>query len=766
MQKFGESQSVKRREDVRFLTGAGGYLDDIAPQGALHAYFFRSPVAHARITQLGLEDARAAEGVHGVFDAASLEAGQVDNNIPASVVSNRDGTKGAETKRPVLAKDRVRFVGETVAIVVAESLALAKDAAELIEFDYEELGAHVDLAKGGATLHDNAPENLAFDYGLGDAAATEATLAASAHRIKLSIDDNRIIVNSMEARGAFAEWGEDGRLHVCFGGQGVWGLKRAMTRFFGIDKAMVRITNPDVGGGFGMKGFSYPEYYAVAFAARACGRPVRWFADRSESMLSDNAGRDLVSECELGFDADHKITAYSVKTRCNIGAYNSEFAQFIQTDLFSKVFCGTYDIQTAYLGVEGFFTNTTPVDAYRGAGRPEAIYVLERMIDYAARELGISPMELRRKNFINVDAFPYTTPANVTYDCGDFRKVLRRIEGEADVAGFAARKADSAARGKLRGLGTCYYIESILGDPSESAAVEFTEDGGALLFVGTQSNGQGHETVYAQFLSDQSGIDYDKITVIQGDSDRIASGGGTGGSRSVTVQNTATLSTVQVMVKAFVPFLAEELGVAETDVTWEGDRYRVSGSNQTPDLLTVAEMARAKGREDLLRHESRITLDARSFPNGAHVAEVEIDSETGEVSVAKYTVTDDFGNLVHPTLVEGQIHGGIAQGIGQALTEHVVYDEDGQLLTASFMDYGMPRADDIPMIAFYTEPVPTKTNPMGMKGCGEAGTVGALAAVANGVLDAVWETGVRKVDMPFTPARMWSMMQADAIAAE
>lgn len=766
MQKFGESQTAKRREDVRFLTGTGRYVDDIAPADALHAVFLRSPVAHAKITGLDLEDALAVPGVHAIYDGAALEAAGVENSMPAGLITNRDGSSGAETLRQVLPTDRVRFVGEQVAMVVADSVEIAKDAAELIGFDYEDLDAHMAMEVGGTALHDTAPDNLAFDFGLGDEAETDAVLAASAHRVALSIDDNRIIVNSMEARGAFAEWGEDGRVHLCYGGQGVWGMKRNLSRFFRMPKDQVRITNPDVGGGFGMKGFGYPEYFAVAFAARELGRPVRWFSDRSEAMLTDNGGRDLVSQCEFGFDEDLRITAYKVNTRSNLGAYNSEFAQFIQTELFSKVFCGTYDIRTAYLGVTGYFTNTTPVDAYRGAGRPEAIYVLERMIDYAARELGVSPLELRRRNFIAADAFPHTTPAGITYDCGDFRKVLARVEQEADIAGFATRKAESAARGKLRGLGTCYYIESILGDPTESAAVEFTEDGGALLYVGTQSNGQGHETVYAQFLSDQTGIPVEKIEIVQGDSDRIKQGGGTGGSRSVTVQNTATLETISVMVTAFTPFVADQLEVPEDAVTWEGDRFRADGSNQTPDLLEAAAMARVAGREDLLRHEAQITLDARSFPNGAHVAEIEIDPETGHVEVAKYTITDDFGNLVHRTLVEGQIHGGVAQGIGQALTEHVVYDADGQLLTASFMDYGMPRADHVPMIAFYSEPVPTKTNPLGMKGCGEAGTVGALAAVANGVLDAVWEEGIHKVDIPFTPSRMWQLMQGRPVAAE
>jgi len=766
MEKFGKSQPVTRVEDVRFLTGHGRYVDDIAPQGALFAYFLRSSVAHGEISALELDDARDMPGVHLVVAANDLVAAGIQIGLAGVVVTNRDGTRGAAPVRPILAQDRVRHVGEAIVMIVADSVLAAKDAAEVIGLEIDDLPVHVDLAVGGDAIHPEAPENLAFDWGMGDAAAVAKAIDGADRVVTVEVFDNRVIVNSMEPRGCYAEV-TDGRLHLAFNGQGVWGMKADLARHFGLDPAEIRVTNPDVGGGFGMKGMRYPEYFVVAHAARVLGRPMRWMSERTEAMLSDNAGRDLTTTATLAFDANHKIVAYHLDTIANMGAYNSQFAQAIQTDLFAKVLMGTYDVQTAYMHTRGVFTNTTPVDAYRGAGRPEAIFVLERVMDAAARQLGVDPWTLRARNFILPEKFPYTTVSGVTYDVGDFAKVLARAGQEADRDGFAARKAASAAAGKLRGQGLCYYIESILGDPSETTKVEFV-DGGALIYVGTQSNGQGHETVYAQFLADQTGIPADRITVVQGDSDRIATGGGTGGSRSVTVQNTATLATVAVTQAAFTAFLAEAEGVDAAAVSFDDERFRIAGSNLTPTMLDMADMARAAGRDDLLTHSARIKLDHRSFPNGAHVTEVEIDPDTGVVSVERYTVVDDFGNLIKPMLAEGQVHGGVAQGIGQALTERVVFDADGQLLTASFMDYGMPRADDIPMIGFSTECTPSLYNPMGMKGCGEAGTVGALAAVSNAVIDALWDVGVREIAMPFTPHRVWQAMeiaQGDSAAA-
>ncbi len=765
MDKFGKSQSVKRVEDTRFLTGQGRYVDDIAPRDALYGFVLRSPVAHGVITTLDVTEALAAPGVHLILTARDLLEAGVTLGMGATLTKNRDGSSGAAPERPLLARDRVRFVGEPVAMIFAETLEQARDAAELIVFDHDDLPVHLALAVGGEAIHPEAPQNRAFDWALGDRKATDAAFDAAARTVRLEVEDNRIIVNSMEPRGCFAEW--DGtRLHLAFNGQGVWGVKQNIVDLLGLAPDNVRVTNPDVGGGFGMKGMPYPEYFVCAQAARMLGRPVRWMSERGEAMLSDNAGRDLVTLGELAFDDANRITGYRLHTVCNLGAYNSNFGQLIQTMLFSRVLPGVYDIPTMFLQVDGIYTNTTQVDAYRGAGRPEAIYVLERMMDRAARELGVDPWELRRINFIRPEQFPFRTIVGETYDVGDFARVLDRAAHHADKAGFDARKAASQRAGRLRGQGLCYYIESILGSPSENVEVSFEQDGGVLIYVGTQSNGQGHETVFAQFLSDQTGIPADRITVVQGDSDLIPEGGGTGGSRSVTVQTNATLTAVAGITAKFAKFLAGEMDVPADRIGFDDERFRADGSNLTPSMLEVAEMARAAGREDLLRHRATAQLPARSYPNGAHVAEVEIDPDTGRVTVERYTVVDDFGNLINPMLAEGQVHGGVVQGIGQAIQERVVYDETGQLLSASFMDYAMPRADDVPMIGFSVEPVPSTANPMGMKGCGEAGTVGAMAAVANAVQDAMWERGVRQADMPFTPQRVWEMLKVTDISAE
>ena len=765
MTKFGTSQSVRRKEDVRFLTGQGRYVDDLAPKGAAHAVFVRAPVAHARIASLDIEESRGAAGVIAVYTAADLD-GKLRNAMNASVVDNRDGSKGAAPVRPMLAVDRVRYAGEAVAVVIAETRQQGLDAAEMVAVDYDDLPVHVETATGGPQIHAEAPENRAYDWAHGDEAATEAAFAAAAHRVRLDLVDNRVIANPMEPRGAYAEMA-DGRLHVCVNGQGVWGLRDALARKLGMDRADVRVTNPDVGGGFGMKSFDYPEYFVMAFAARETGRAVRWMAERGEGHMTDASGRDLVTTAEAAFDADHRLTALRFHTVSNLGAYNSPYGQFIQSELALKVMPGVYDVQTTFFHVEGVYTNTTPVDAYRGAGRPEAIYALERLMDQSARELGISPMELRRRNFIPRESFPYVSASGETYDVGDFARVLDRAEAEADLAGFNARRAASEAAGKYRGLGLCYYIESILGSQVESTKIEFTEDGGVTLYVGTQSNGQGHETVFAQILHQRTGIPFERIAFVQGDSDRIAKGGGTGGSRSVTMQGNSINAAADEMIEKFRPLAGDELEVAAADIEFSDGAFRVVGTDRTIGMMELAGVARRQGRDNLLLTDRENEVAGRSYPNGAHFCEVEVDPETGRTEVVKYTVVDDFGVLMNPMLAEGQVHGGVAQGIGQAITEQVVYDADGQLLSGSFMDYALPRAYDVPWMHFHAELVPSTANEIGMKGCGEAGTVGALAAVTNAALDAVWGAGVRHVDMPLTPVRMWGWLDAARrVAAE
>jgi carbon-monoxide dehydrogenase large subunit len=765
MQKFGLSQSTPRSEDPRLLTGHGAYVDDIAPAGALHAYMLRSPMAHGTVAELDLEAARDMPGVHMILTSESIQADGLDDHIPTDVADDGTGRPGVAPRRPLLARGRVRFVGEGVAMVVAETRDQARDAAEAIRLDVEELPAKVDVAPGGQPVHDEAPDNVAYVWEAGDAAAVDAAFASAHRTVRLEVEDNRIICASLEPRGCYAEPVDGGRLHVCVNGQGVWGTKRRLAKILGMDVADVRVTNPDVGGGFGMKANDYPETFLVAHAARTLGRPVRWMSDRSEAMLSDNAGRDLRQTAELAFDEELRITAYRSTNVANMGAYNSAYAQNIQSELLAKVLTGVYDIPAAHLRSTGVFTNTTQVDAYRGAGRPEAIFVLERAMDRAAHELGVDRFELRRRSFVKPHQFPYETPTGESYDVGDFDRVLDRALAEADVAGLQARRAEAAARGRLLGLGACYYIESILGNPAEHAELEFTEGGGARLYVGTQSNGQGHETVYRQFLATDLGLPPEAVEIVQGDSDRIATGGGTGGSRSVTTQGTANKAVAEEVIARFAPFVSEHLGC---EAAFEDGQWRATGSNTVMTMLEAAQAARAAGREDLMRTRKKARIDGRSYPNGCHLCEVEIDPETGGLEVTRYTVVDDFGTLMNPMMAEGQVHGGVAQGIGQAVSEHVVYDEDGQLLTASFMDYGMPRAVGLPMIAFHSEPVPSTRNPMGMKGCGEAGTVGAMAAIGNAVEDALRGRGVGQVDMPFTPARLWSALQgaAPAVAAE
>jgi len=749
--KFGMAQPLLRREDVRFLTGAGRYVADLVPKGALVAVFLRSDYPHGEIVRLDLTAARAAPGVHLVLAAADLEAAGVTLAMKGERIRTADGL-GAAPERPVLAKGRVRFVGEAIAVVVAETEAAARDAIALIDVEIDALPPALRLGGDAEAIHPDAPQNRAFDFAFGDAAGVAAALAASAHVVAVEVVHNRVTAASIEPRAAFAEW-DGSRLHLCVNGQGVWTQRDELARQLGVPRDRVRVTNPDVGGGFGMKAMTYPEYVVIAEAARQSGRPVAWISTRSEAMLSDNAGRDLVARAEIGFDAGQRITGYRVNLVSNLGAYNSQFGQAIQTELFAKVLTGVYDVPVAALLATGVYTNSVPVDAYRGAGRPEAILTVERAMDEAARLLGADPVALRQKNVIR--DFPHVTMAGEVIDVGDFAGLLDTVAGTT--AGYAGRVAASRAKGLLRGLGIASYIEAILGDAHEVARLVLEADGGATIYVGTQSNGQGHESVFSRMVAEATGIDQALVRIVEGDSDRVAKGGGTGGSRSVTVQGTAIRATVLAVVAGFEAFLGAEWGVE--GVAFDDLRFGAPGTNLRLTLVEAAALARARGRLDLIDRAERIVLDGRSFPNGVHVAEVEIDPETGGLRLDRYGVVDDFGVLVAPNLVEGQVHGGVAQGYGQAVGEWLVQDDAGQVITGSFMDYAMPRAADLPMIGFAERGIPTRMNPLGMKGCGEAGTVGALAAISNAVRDALVPVGVVRVDMPFTPSRIWTWIE-------
>ena len=775
MAKFGSGQPVRRVEDVRFIRGEGRYTDDIDVEGQLYGFVVRSPVAHGHLRGLDVEEARAAPGVHAVLTGADLAALDA-NRLPCVVpIKNRDGSGRADPGRPVLAVDKVRFTGEGLAFIVADSIAEAKDAAELVTYDLEELEAVATstvAASSEVLVHESAPGNRVFDWQFGDDAAIETAFAGAAHVTKLELVNNRLVANPMETRAIVADWRDD-RLDAQVCSQGVWGMKDVFANHvLHVPEDQVRVRTADVGGGFGMKVFFYPEYAMAAVAARQLGRAVKWTAERSEGFLTDAGGRDHVTTAEMAFDADHRILGMRVHTLANMGAHLSHFAPFIPTGAALKVLCGVYDVKRLVSRVEGVFTNTAPVDAYRGAGRPESIYCIERLIEKAARELGVDRTELRAKNFVPTDAMPFATAVGETYDSGAFETVMHRAMERADWAGFEGRRG--ARPGKRRGIGMCYYIESTMGNPNESADVRFEDDGTVSVAVGTQSNGQGHETAYAQVLVDKLGVPIEQVRLVQGDSDRIASGGGTGGSRSLTAQGVAIRHASDEVIKKGKLYAAQELEAAPADISFEDGEFSVVGTDRKVAILELAAkaktMAAPEGTDGKgLDAMAQITLDAWTFPNGCHIAEVEVDEATGITEVVRYTIVDDFGVVVNPMLVAGQVHGGTVQGIGQALMEHTVYDGTGQMLSGSFMDYTMPRADNVPLFDFSTfDGAPCKTNEMGVKGCGEAGSVGSCAAVINAVIDALADLGVTQVDMPATPEVVWSLIHGDGlkVAAE
>jgi carbon-monoxide dehydrogenase large subunit len=757
--KFGMGASVLRVEDNAFITGRGRYTDDIAPEGVLHGYVLRSPVANGTFRILSTEAAAAAPGVHLVLTGADL--GHLKDLASVVMQKQPDGTRAPTRDIPILCRDRVRYVGDAVAFVVADTRALAQDAAELIEIDYES----EDAAAETATALDAAtplvwPElgtNRALLYELGERSASDAAFARAATVTRIQFHNNRLVCNYMEPRSAIAEWKEDeDRFVFTAGSQGVHSMQRFIAAVFGFGPEKLRVVTPDVGGGFGPKTFVYREYPLVIEAARRLKRPVKWAGDRTEHFLTDAQGRDNVVTAEMAMDADGRFLALRVQNIANMGAYISQFGPYIPY-VGATMSTGVYDIPALDVTITGVYTNTCPVDAYRGAGRPEAALLLEKLVDACARDIGIGVEEIRRRNFVRPEQFPYRTATGRLYDTGEFDGHMTLALERAGWADFPERARKAAADGKIRGIGLATYVEACAFPGSEPAFLRLEGDGTVTLRIGTQSNGQGHATAYAQFVAEKLNLDIAKIRVQQGDTDQLKSGGGTGGSRSIPLGGVSAARAGEDLAKKIKQIAADELEASAADIELVDGTARIVGTDRVMDFASLAKAA--KKPEDLGGFGEFVQGEA-TYPNGSHVCEVEIDPETGATEIVRYTIVDDFGVTVNPILLAGQVHGGVVQGIGQALTENTVYGEDGQLLTATFMDYAMPRADNVPSFSFETRNVPSTTNALGMKGAGEAGTIGSTPAALNAVTDALWRAyGIRHIEMPATPARIWNAIQ-------
>jgi carbon-monoxide dehydrogenase large subunit len=768
MTKFGLAQSVRRVEDPRLLLGNGRYTDDIVLPGMLFGIVLRSPHAAAKLGAIDTAAAGSVPGVKAIYTAADLNADGI-GPLPCAVsLDNRDGSTMASPPHPVLADRAVRHVGDPVAFIVADSAKAARDAAELITVDYDIQPSVTDLATvtdaGAPSVWPEVQRNIVFDWEFGDRAKTDAQFAKAAHVTRLTVVNNRIVVSSMEARASIADFdAATGRWTLYANTQGGWLVKGLIAPLFQAEPDRFRIITPDVGGGFGMKLFLYAEHVLTCYAARKLGRPVKWASERSEAFLCDTQGRDNLTLGELAIDADGKFLALRTRVVANMGAYLSNFGPYIPTIAGTSVIASVYGFQAVYANVVGVFTNTVPVDAYRGAGRPESNYLMERLVDAAARDLKIDRTELRRRNMVPTSAMPHTTPYGTTYDSGDFRMVLDAALKSMDYAGFAARRAEAAKRGKRRGLGLAYYLEATGGDPTERAEIRFADDGGVDVLVGTQSTGQGHETAYVQLTSQRLGIDAENIRIRQGDTDVIPVGGGTGGARSLYSEGQAILLTADSVIDKGRQAAAEVLEAAAEDIAFADGRFSIVGTDRGVDIIALA----ATQRQKAAAGQPAITLDAaevanidkHTFPNGCHMAEVEVDPETGVVEIVRYRVSDDFGKAVNPLIVRGQVHGGVAQGFGQAVLERTAYDAaSGQLVSGSFMDYALPRADDLPEIEVDLLEVPCAGNPLGVKGAGEAGAVGSPPALINAIVDALSIDGVTHIDMPATPEKIWQAL--------
>jgi carbon-monoxide dehydrogenase large subunit len=777
--------SVRRREDYRFLTGQGTYTDDINRPGQLHAYILRSPHANARVGGIDTSAAASSPGVVAVFTGADMAADGIGGLPCGWLINSKDGSPMNEPPHPVLVTDRVRHVGDHVAVVIAESLAQARDAAEKIAVDYAVEPAVVDpaaaLAPGAPQVWEQAPGNVCYDWHLGDAAAVDAAFAKAAKIVKLDLVNNRLIPNAMEPRAAIGEFNRATGEHTLYTtSQNPHVIRLLMGAFvLHLPEARLRVVAPDVGGGFGSKIFHYAEEAIVTWAAAKVRRPIKWTAERSESFMSDAHGRDHVTHVELALDANAKFLALKVSTIANMGAYLSTFATCVPTYLYGTLLAGTYTTPAIYVETKAVFTNTVPVDAYRGAGRPEATFLVERIVDLAADELGLDPAELRRRNFIPANAFPYQTPVALQYDSGDYQTTLELATKAADYPGFEGRRQEAARRGKLRGIGIATYIEACGIAPSavvgslgaraglfESAAVRVHPTGSVTILTGSHSHGQGHETTFAQLVSDGLGIPIESIEIVHGDTAKIPYGMGTYGSRSIAVGGSAIIKAMDKVIAKGRKIAAHLLEASEADVEFKDGAFTVAGTDRSKTLGEVALTAYVP--HNFPHDELEPGLDETAFydpknftfPSGAHIAEVEIDPDTGHLTVINFTASDDFGRIINPMIVAGQVHGGLAQGIGQALLEACVYDKaTGQLLTGSYNDYAMPRADDLPNFALSTHVTLCTHNPLGVKGCGEAGAIGAPAAIANAIVDALKGLGVRHVEMPATPEKLWRLIQ-------
>ena len=778
----GIGARVKRKEDKRYTTGSGKYTDDVRNENQAYAAFVRSPHAHANVTGIDASAAESMPGVVAVLNGAELTGDGIGNIICGWAITSKDDTPMNMGAWSALATDKVRYVGDAVAVVIADSMEEARNAAEAVEVSYDELPAVVDtataMADGAAQVHENAPNNMIFDWELGDEAATDAGIAAASHVTKIDLTNNRLSPNPMEPRSAVATFDPAEEHYTLYTtSQNPHVARLVLSAFYQVaPEHKLRVIAPDVGGGFGSKIYIYPEEIVCLWASMKTKRSVKWTSTRSEAFLTDAHGRDHVTHAEMGFDDDGKITAFKIDTIANLGAYMSLFSSAVPTYLYATLLAGQYHMPAIHCNVKTVYTNTTPVDAYRGAGRPEACYLIERVMEKAAREMGMDPAELRRKNFIL--EFPYQTPVIMNYDCGDFPGHLDKAQAAADVAGFAARKAEAATRGKLRGLGYSTYIEACGIAPSqavgslgagvglwESAEVRVNPVGTIEVLTGSHSHGQGHETSFAQVVADRFDLPVENIQIVHGDTDKVQFGMGTYGSRSGPVGLSAIFKACDKVELKVKQIAAHLLDAPEDDVFCEGGEVKVKGTNKSLGWHEIGLAAYTAhnlpdGMEPGLKEGAFYDPVNFSFPAGCHICEVEVDPETGVVEIVKFTAADDFGTLINPLIVEGQVHGGIGQGIGQAMLEQVVYSDEGQLLTGSYMDYTMPRADDLPSFDVEHNSVPSPSNPLGVKGCGEAGAIGSPPAIMNAITDAI---GTEDLAMPATPSTVWQAIQATQV---